>query len=121
MKAPLTIRMASLAVAGVAATALAPQLSASAERQFLYCVSSAAAPGGKAYFSHVYPGTWDQSADDEEGFYRHVSQRVDEGVERGTTYCYALDTFDEAGLDRAEGIEVVRKGGWDPVDITWRP
>ena len=100
---------------------LAPAYAQAPDRSYLYCVASASEPGGKAYFTEVYPGTWDQSADDEKSFFDHTSAKLDNGVERSTTYCYALDTFDEAGLDRDEGKAVVRKGGWEPVDVTWRP
>ncbi|EDL47761.1 hypothetical protein [Erythrobacter sp. SD-21] len=113
--------LARLAAIAAATGCLAPAASATEDRPYIYCVASASSPGGKAYFSGVHPGTWDQYPDDEDAFFRHVSQRVDEAVERSTTYCYALDTFDEAGLDRQEGVETLRKGGWEPVDLTWRP
>lgn len=91
------------------------------ERSFLYCVTSASEPGGKAYFTGVYPGTWEQSADDEQSYFGHISAKLDDSVERSTTYCHVLDSFDEANLDRDEGKSVVGKQGWDPVDVVWRP
>ena len=112
------------ALAGMAAAfALnaAPAAAQDDDRQFLYCVASAADPGGKAYFTKVYPGTWDQSPEDEEAYFNHIASKVDEDVERSTTYCYTLDTFDEAGLDREEGVDVIRESGWEPVEIAWRP
>lgn len=114
-------KAASLAIAlglGIAATSGAV---AQDERQYLYCVSSPSAPGGKAYFTRVYPGTWEQSMDDEDAYFEHVSKRMDAEVERSTTYCYALETFDEAGLEREEGLAQIRKSGWEPVDVNWRP
>ena len=113
--------------AGAAAIALGLGLgafsgvSAQEERQYLYCVASAATPGGKAYFTKVYPGTWDESFENEDAYFAHISKRMDTKVERSTTYCYALDSFDEAGLERDEGVEQIRKKGWEPVDVTWRP
>lgn len=118
----LTTRKAAFGAIVLALTASAAPISIQAsERQYLYCVASAAYPGGKAYFTKVYPGTWEQSPDDEEAYYEHISSKVDEEVERSTTYCYTLDSFDEAGLDREEGVDVVRASGWEPVDIAWRP
>ena len=94
---------------------------AAADRQYVYCVASASEPGGKAYFSSIYPGSWEQSVSDEEAYFEHVSARVDGQVERSTTYCYVLDTFDGATLDKDSGKTMVRNQGWEPVDTTWRP
>lgn len=109
------------AVSLAVAAALAPVQAAAQERQFVYCVSSAPTPGGKAYFTAVFPGTWDDAVASEDAYFDHVSRRLDEGVDRSTTYCYVLDSFDEAGLDRQEGVSIARNQGWKPVDITWRP
>lgn len=99
----------------------APAAGDPGERQFLYCVASAETPGGNAYFTKVYPGSDAQSAANEDAFYKHIATKVDGEVLRNTTYCYTLDTFDEAGLDREEGVEVIRAQGWSPVEIAWRP
>lgn len=115
------IRMASVTLALAVLAVLAPAYANAPDRQFLYCVASASQPGGKAYFTGVYPGTWEQSVDDEASYFGHVSAKLDETVERSTTYCYALDTFDEAGLDRDEGKAMVSNQGWQPVDVSWRP
>ena len=115
------VRIASCTFVLCVLALLAPAYAQSPERSFLYCVASASEPGGKAYFTGVYPGTWEQSADDEDSYFGHVSAKLDDGVERSTTYCYVLDTFDEAGLDRDEGKSIVSKQGWEPVDVTWRP
>ena len=110
---------------GICAATLAfgavPAAGQTGERQFLYCVASADIPGGNAYFTKVYPGSFAESPDDEEAFFKHISSKVDADVMRNATYCYTLDTFEEAGLDREEGVEVIRSRGWSPVDIAWRP
>ena len=115
------VRIASCTLALCVLGVLAPAYAQSPERSFLYCVASASEPGGKAWFTHVYPGTWEQSPDDEERYFAHVAAKLDDSVERSTTYCYALDSFDEAGLDREDGKASVQGQGWEPVDVTWRP
>lgn len=107
------------ALAAIAVPASSPAIAS--DRQYVYCVSSASQPGGNAYFSSIYPGTWEQSVSDEEAYYKHVAARVDEQVERSTTYCYVLDTFDSATLDKDSGMNIIRNQGWEPVETVWRP
>ena len=115
------VRIASCTLVLCVIAVLAPAYAQSPGRSYLYCVASAAEPGGKAYLSGVYPGAWEQAAADEERYFAHVSAKLDDAVERSTTYCYAQDTFDEAGLEREETQSFLKEDGWEPVDVTWRP
>ena len=112
---------AMFAASLVALAATASVHAGAVEKQYVYCVASASEPGGNAYFSSIFRGTWEQSVMDEEAYFNHVSARVDDGVGRSTTYCYVLDTFDEATLDKDSGMSMVRKQGWEPVEMSWRP
>ena len=115
------VRIASCTLILCVLALLAPAYAQLPERSYLYCVASAAEPGGKAYLSDVYPGRWEQSAADEDRYFNHVSAKLDQGVKRSTTYCYAQETYDEAGFERTETQSVLEEDGWEPVDVTWRP